>query len=243
MNAKPFTRSTARSTPYNPLLKPEEASLLSNRAVSILAQLEKNRGTISSALGKSLAKKVLEGERSILEEAVVLLAHDSKDVRAGAAKIVEQVAMVDPSLVVGFLPRLFPALNVPEAQTRWMIIHALGHCAALNAPTALKALPKAKEFIRLDSGACLWGSTIIYLGYMGATSEMNARTVFPILERALRDIPRQTKNVLQSFLRMLDQTDGEIRIRIARYAETYTQNDKAGVRTIARKIKKRLGRQ
>jgi len=30
---------------------------------------------------------------------------------------------------------------------------------------------------------------------------------------------------------------------IARYAETYTQNDKAGVRTIARKIKKRLGRQ
>jgi len=216
---------------------------LLNRAMSILPQLEKNRGTISSALGKSLAKKVLKGERSILEEAVVLLAHDNKEVRAGAAKIIEQVAMVDPSLVANLMPRLLPALEVPEAQTRWMIIHTLGFCAALDTPTALKALSKAKEFIGLDSGACLWGSTIIYLGCMGATSEMNARTVFPMLERALREIPRQTKNVLESFLRMLDQTDGEIQTRIARYAETYAQNEKASVRTVARKIKKELGRQ
>lgn len=210
--------------------------------MSILPQLEDNKGTISSALGKSLASKVLEGETAILEEAVVLLAHDSKNVRAGAAKIIEQVAMADPFLVAGFLPRLFPALEAPEPQTRWMIIHALGLCASLDVPTALGALPKAEEFIELDSGACLWGATIVYLGYVGATSEANARTVFPILERALHDIPKQTKNVLESFLRMLDQTDGELLGQIARHAERYAQSEKSGIRTVARKIEKLAAR-
>jgi hypothetical protein len=191
-------------------------------------------------LGKSLAKKVLAGDVSILEQAVVLLAHDDKNVRAGAAKIVEQVALVDPSLVAGSLPQLVPALDVPEPQTRWMVIHTLGICAALDTPTALKALPKAEEFIQANSGACLWGSTVLYLGYLGATSESNARTVFPILERVLRDIPKQTKRVLESFARMLDQTDDEIRSQIARYAETYAQDEKAGIRTVARKIQKRM---
>ncbi|MCP4539038.1 MAG: hypothetical protein GY832_18035 [Chloroflexi bacterium] len=211
--------------------------------MSILPQLENNKGTISSALGKSLAKKVLAGDASILEEAVVLLAHDSKNVRAGAAKIIEQVALADPSLVVGSLPRLVPALDVPEPQTRWMIIHALGICAALDTQTALHALPKAQEFIRADSGACLWGSTVLYLGYVGATSETNARTVFPILERVLRDIPKQTKRVLESFMSMLDQADGDIQILIARHAETYAQDEKAGIRTAARKIQKRIDKQ
>jgi len=183
---------------------------------------------------------VLQGQSAILEEAVDLLAHESKNVRAGAAKIIEQVAMVDPSLGANLMPRLFPALQVPEPQTRWMIIHALGFCAALDAPTALKALPKAQEFIRRDSGACLWGATIVYLGYVGATSEANAQIVFPILECALRDIPRQTKNVLDSFWRMLDQTDGRIRAQIAHHAGTHVQSERASVRRVARRIKKRL---
>jgi hypothetical protein len=125
--------------------------------VSILSQLEKNKGTISSKLGKALTRDVLAGETAILNEAVDLLAHEDKQVRAGAAKIVEQVALSDPSLVVEFLPRLLPALEVDEPQTRWMAIHTLGLCAALDTPTALEALPKAEAFIEAESGACLWG--------------------------------------------------------------------------------------
>ena len=149
----------------------------------------------------------------------MLLGHDSKNVRAGAAKIVEQVAMFDPALVVGFLRQLLPALEVAESQTRWMTIHTLGLCASLDAPTVISALPKAEEIIGLDSGACLWGSAITYLGYLGATSESNVRTVFPILERALHATPRQAKTVLKGFLRMLDRTGGETRASIACYAD------------------------
>jgi hypothetical protein len=208
--------------------------------LSILPQLEQNKGTISSALGKSLAKKALAGEATILEEAVELLSHNNKQVRAGAAKIIEQVAMKEPALVVDFMPQLLPALDVPEPQTRWMVMHTLGHCASLDTPGALKALPQAEAFIQQDSGACLWGSTIIYLGYLGATSKTNARVVFPILEQALRDIPQQTKNVLDSFLRLFDQADDKTRTTITRYAEMYAQDEKSSIRTVARKIQKKM---
>jgi hypothetical protein len=206
--------------------------------VSILPQLEKNKGTISSKLGKALAKDVLAGETAVLEEAVDLLGHGNKQVRAGAAKIVEQVALGDPSLVAEFLPRLLLALDLPEPQTRWMAIHTLGLCAALDTPTALRALPKAEAFIEAESGACLWGSTIIYLGHVGATSEANARAVFSLLERAMR-IPGREKDVLRSFLRMLDQVKGEMQEAIAGYAETYAQSGSGVAKTTARRIQRK----
>jgi len=65
----------------------------------ILNQLQKNKGTLSSALGKSLAEKVLKGEKGILNEAVELINYDDKNVRAGAAKIIEIVAEKKPELV------------------------------------------------------------------------------------------------------------------------------------------------
>jgi hypothetical protein len=105
----------------------------------------------------------------------------------------------------------------------------------------LRALPKADEFIRADSGACLWGATIKYLGYVGATSRANARKAFTALDWALHNVPKQIKNVLESFLRVLDQADEEIRARIAHYAAMYAQDEKPSIRTLARKIQKSLG--
>jgi hypothetical protein len=206
--------------------------------MTILPQLLTNKGTVSSALGKALANQVLDGESAILAEAAELLAHDSKDVRAGAAKIIEQVAMEEPSLVVPLRSSLLPALDVPELQTRWMVIHALGHCARLDVATALRALPKAEQFLAANSGACLWGATIRYLGFLGATSEANARRAFPILERALRDIPRQAKNVLDSFLRLWDQADEETRAEIVLCAERFVHSDRPGIGRAARTILK-----
>jgi len=208
--------------------------------MSILPRLEKNKGTTSSALGKSLAKQVLSGETPILEEAVALLAHGDKNVRAGAAKIIEQVAVTDPILVAGWLPHLLPALEVPERQTRWMAIHTLGLCAGLDATIALRALPKAEAFIDADSGACLWGATITYLGHLGATSAASARAVFPLLERALQRNPRQAARVLQAFLRLLHQADGEMLACIAHHAETYADAESPSVRTAARRVKRRV---
>ena len=67
--------------------------------MGLLEKLKKNKGTVSSALGKELAAKVLAGDRELLNEAVELCLFDkenpkSKSVRAGAAKIVEIVRRV-----------------------------------------------------------------------------------------------------------------------------------------------------
>src|SRR3990172_5104634 len=99
--------------------------------MSIFHQLADNKGTVSSALGKQLAKQVLDGDESILREAIELTIFDpknekAKNIRGGAAKIVEQVAEKRPELVAVFLADLEPALDVPEPQTRWMIIRTFG---------------------------------------------------------------------------------------------------------------------
>jgi hypothetical protein len=208
--------------------------------MSILPLLIDKKGTISSALGKSLAREALRGDKAILAQAVELMAHEDKNVRAGAVKIVEQVRVADPALVGGYLPRLLPALDLPEPQTRWMAIHTLGICASLDTETAMSALPKAEEYVGADSGTCLWGATVVYLGYLGATSEEHAQMVFPVLERTLHRIPGQTKNVLGSFLRILDRSDAEIRGAIAEHAAAYADAAKPGTIQMARKVQKQV---
>ncbi|MFH1520054.1 MAG: HEAT repeat domain-containing protein [Candidatus Micrarchaeota archaeon] len=105
--------------------------------MNILNQLQQNKGAVSSKLGKELAEKVLKGDNVILKEAVQLCSFNDKNVRAGAAKIIEKVAEKKPELVSSYLKELFPALDSPEPQTRWMIIYAFGYCAKLNPDIAV----------------------------------------------------------------------------------------------------------
>ena len=52
----------------------------------------------------------------------------------------------------------------------------------LDPETALQALPRAQQFLEAQSGACLWGATIGYLGAVGALSPVGwtaARTRSP----------------------------------------------------------------
>jgi HEAT repeat protein len=212
--------------------------------MSILPQLLNNKGTISSKLGKALAQQVLDADSAILDEAVTLLDHDDKNVRAGAAKIVEQVAVKRPDLVRPYLPQLLDALDAPEPQTRWMAIHTLGLCADQDPEVALQAMPHAQAYLEANSGACLRGSTLTYLGHAGATSPEAALQAFPLLEGALTTLPRQTKNVLAAFLRLLDQADDEMQARIAQHAAIYADDERPNVRAAARRLAKQVkGRQ
>ena len=79
--------------------------------MSILSQLENNKGTISSKLGKALAQQALDGDRAILDEAAQYLAHEHKWVRAGAAKILEQVAESKPEWIVAYVGQLLAAIR------------------------------------------------------------------------------------------------------------------------------------
>jgi hypothetical protein len=100
-------------------------------------QLSNNKGKVPTALGKALARQVLEGQTGILMECIDLASYEpsrpgQKHIRAGAAKVVEIVAETRPDLVAPFLEKLLPACSVEEPQTRWMVMRTMGFCAHLN---------------------------------------------------------------------------------------------------------------
>jgi len=161
--------------------------------MSLLDQLSKNKGTVSSALGKALAQKVLDGRQTgILLECVDLASYEaaaprSKHIRAGAAKVIEIVAEKRPELVAPHLERLLPALAVSEPQTRWMIIRTMGFCARLNPAIAKKAMPYAEKYIDAKEGLVLASSADLFLGDLGALSKQDAHRVFPVLELSMEN--------------------------------------------------------
>ncbi len=159
--------------------------------MNIFEQLSKNKGTVSSALGKKLAQKVLqEGQIDILSECIDLASYNastpaSKHIRSGAAKVVEIVAETQPELVASHLGKLLPALSVQEPQTRWMIIRVMGFCAHLNKPMAEKAISFAEKYIDDKEGLCIASSADLFLGDLGAISKNDAQKVFPLLAQSM----------------------------------------------------------
>ena len=155
----------------------------------LLEKLRNNKGTVSSQLGKELAQEVLNGDKGILKDAVSLVSYELKNIkvkniRAGAAKIIEKVSEKAPDKVAPYLQDLFRAFEAEEPQTRWMLMMTFGYCASLNTKTAEKAITFARDFIGEQKGICLSGAAEIFLGNIGAVSKIHSEKVFPILLEA-----------------------------------------------------------
>jgi len=183
--------------------------------MSIFEQLLKNKGTTSSALGKKLADQVINGDEKILLEAIKFVKYDlknekSKNIRAGAAKIIEKVAEKKPEYISSYLKDLLPALDADEPQTRWMIIMTFGYCANLNPKIASKGIPYAKSFISEQQGVCLSGAAELYLGFIGAKSSELAESILPILLDAYDNpLPNEMDWILEAFLKIIDNVSSK----------------------------------
>jgi hypothetical protein len=152
--------------------------------------LSTNKGTVSSALSKTLARQVLEGQTSILMDCIDLATFElskpaQRHVRSGASKVVEIVAEVRPDWVAPYLDKLLPALSAKEPQTRWTVIRTMGFCAHLNRPVARRAIEYAEKYIGAKEGLAIASSADLFLGDFGAISKQDAHLVFPILKRSM----------------------------------------------------------
>jgi hypothetical protein len=208
--------------------------------MKILQKLKNNKGTVSSALGKSLAQEVLKGDMEILKEAVGLILFDDKNVRSGAGKIIEMVAEKKPGLIVPYLKKLLPALELPEPQTRWVILHAYGLCAKLKPDISREALPKAEQFLKEKSGMCLWDRFITYLGLLGAISDRDAQKVFPLLEKTLTTIPDRTARIFEGFERMVPVLNQELKAKLEEMSRKYVNNKSPSIKSKALRILKKI---
>jgi hypothetical protein len=213
--------------------------------MSILPALEKNKGTVSSALGKELATKALNGKLDILEEAIELSCLETKNikkkaVRSGAAKIVEIVAEKKPELVSPHLERLLPAFIVKEPQTRWMIFRVFGFCAHLNETVSAMALPYAERCIAEKSeGLCLASSVDLYLGDYGALSKNTAKKSFSLLDKSMSNcILNEQDWILEAFIKLYVNLDTNARAKAKAFAQSWLESSR---KTTVARAKKILG--
>jgi hypothetical protein len=213
--------------------------------MSIFEPLMENKGTVSTALGKKLAKEALGGEAGIIDEAVCLCVFELSDanmrhVRAGAAKIVEIVAEKRPELVAPRLKDLFPALRAAEPQTRWMIIRIFGFCARLNESWAKKAIPFAEAYLgSSEEGLCLRSSADLFLGDYGALSPNNAAAAMPLLLRSAGSLVLNEEDwILEAFMKILPMADEGAKAKILGFAKRCERAPKKSTQARARRVLK-----
>lgn len=196
--------------------------------MSVFEQLSRNKGTVSSALGKALSQKVLKERRAdILLECINLSSYEasapaSKHIRSGAAKVVEIVAEKQPELVAPHLEKMFAALSVKEPQTRWMIIRVMGFCAHLNKPMAQKAIAYAEKYIDDKEGLCIASSADLFLGDLGAISKKDAQKVFPLLKQSMENpLTNEQDWLLEAFHKMFPNLEKAEQEKVAKFAERW----------------------
>jgi hypothetical protein len=225
------------------VLEPMPCNQRTGKTMSVLDQLQTNKGTVSSALAKTLAKSVLdEGRVDIAVDCIGLASYEasspgSKHIRAGAAKVVEIVAEERPELVAAHLADLLPALSVQEPQTRWMILRTMGFCARLNAPVARKAIPHAEQALGDKEGLCIAGSADLFLGDLGAVSEKDAQKVFPLLELSMTSpIPNEQDWLLEALAKVFRNLGRAEQGRVLAFAERWQYSDRKATQQRARRI-------
>jgi hypothetical protein len=211
--------------------------------MNIFEQLSNNKGTVSSALGKTLAQKVLNGQLDILAECIDLSSYEveapaQKHIRSGAAKVVEIVAEKQPELVAPHLEKLLPALAVKEPQTRWMTIRTMGFCAHLNKSTASKAIKYAEAYFQdKKDGLYLSTSADLFLGDFGALSQKDAQKVFPILSLSIENLIANEQDwILEALLKMLPNLDKDEQSEAFKFAERWQYSARKSTQQRARKI-------
>jgi len=212
--------------------------------MNIFEQLSNNKGTVSSALGKALAQKVLQdGRVDILVECIDLASYEaskptSKQIRSGAAKVIEIVAEKQPELVASHLEKLLPALAVKEPQTRWMIIRTMGFCAQLNKSVAQKAIKYAEAYIQnKKDGLCLASSADLFLGDFGALSQKDAQKVFPILSLSSDNLIANEQDwILEALLKMLPNLNKDEQSEAFKFSEHWQYSARKSTQQRAGKI-------
>jgi hypothetical protein len=216
--------------------------------MSILPQLQSQKGAVSSVIGKKLAEQVLKGDMEILVEAIELCTYDldnikAKGVRSGAVKIVEIVAEKKPEAVESYLQKILPALNATEPQTRWMAIRIMGFCAALNPGIAARAIPIAEKFVtQKTEGLCLASSADLFLGDYGALSRKAAGEILPVLKKSTHNILLNEHDwLLEAFTKILDNLSIEGKKEVVEFAAKYVDFPRKSTQTRAKKLLQKIG--
>lgn len=212
--------------------------------MSLLRCLSNNKGTISNALSKKLAEKVLDGDKNLLKEAIPLVVYKLNDkklkhIRAGAASLVDAVAKEQPKMVIPYLEKLFPALDAGEPQTRWIILRVFGLCSEIKPEIVKKAIEYAKKYIfeKAKGQLCLVSSADMFLGEYGKLSKEATNEVFPILVESMNNVIKNEHDwIIESCIKMIPFLSNEQKKVVIEFTQKYENHPRKATRSRVKKI-------
>jgi len=212
--------------------------------MTLFDRLARNKGTVSSALGKEIAKEILNGNDKLLSDTIPFVNYEPKKstfkhIRAGAAKIIECVAEKRPELVAPYLEGILPALEVDEPQTKWMVFMTLGYCSKIEPTIAEKALPCAKQYVleKTDGQLCLVGAIDMFLGNWGKISKENAQKAYVILVESTDNVILNEQDwILEGFYNIIDFLNENQKEVVVEFANEYIDNSKKATQKRAQKV-------
>lgn len=207
--------------------------------MDLLKELENNKGLVSTSLAKKISEEILSKNTNLLTQTINIVSSENANVRAGAAKIIELVAIKKPELISKNLKSLLPLLDAEEPQTKWVTIHVFGLCAKLEPKLSKSVITKAKLFLK-DKSLCLQDRAITYFGYLGSISSKDASEILPILEDTLTTVPKRIPRAFEGFERMIPVLSQKDKLKLIKIAEKYSQSKTPSIAKYAKKILKKL---
>jgi len=212
--------------------------------MTLFERLSKNKGTVSSALGKEIAKEILNGNNELLADAIPFVTYEikkstAKHIRAGAAKIIECVAEKKPNLIAPYLEKILPALEAEEPQTKWMIFMTLGYCSKISPSIVEKTLPYAKKYIleKTYGQLCLVGAIDMYLGNWGMVSNENAQKAYVLLIESTDNVIMNEQDwILEGFLKIVDYLNENQKLVVKSIASEYIEYSKKATQKRAQNV-------
>jgi hypothetical protein len=124
--------------------------------------------------------------KKIRAKVVDTLSVEARSQRILAARVVNDIATKDPSLVKDYPEELADALERPEAQTRWEILGALEKVVDADARVIDKAFDGTTAALHDEDSGVVRLAAFRLLASYGATTETRSEKVWPLLDEAIR---------------------------------------------------------
>lgn len=121
-----------------------------------------------------------------LAKAVGDLSSPSRRKRQEAAHAIAENTVAKPQSILDFIDDIFDALERPEAQTRWELLHSLTHVVKGN----VKALSEAIDFVEpslFDEGSSTVRlAAFRFISTIGSQTKALSKKVWPMLDESLQ---------------------------------------------------------
>jgi hypothetical protein len=205
--------------------------------MSILNELSSSLGIRGNEANKAVAKKCLE-HPEYLKDLLPVLCGKDKNIAADAAEVMTEVSNVRPDLVAPYAKYLVQLVHHKNNRTRWEAMHAIANVAHLQKALLQSLLPDLVDIVEKDESVIVRDYAVDAVSGFASCDASTAKEAFPVLLQLLRaQEERHAGRALEGLIRVIALQPG-FKKQVAPIAEEFSQNKKATVAKLGKKLLK-----